>query len=170
MAGISNYFLQYTVILYFTGFPRVLGTIDCTHIKILSPGGDDAEYYRNRKDYFSINVQTVCDDKLRIRDIVARWPGSTHDMTIFNSSGLLQILTRGDFGRGVLLGDGGYACRRFLLTPLLNPTTPAQLKYNDAHKQTRNTVERQYGVWKRRWNVLRSTIRLKKEKVCRIYN
>lgn len=39
------------------GFQGVTGCIDCTHIPINSPGGDDAEVYRNRKGVFSINVQ-----------------------------------------------------------------------------------------------------------------
>lgn len=38
-------------------FPGVTGCIDCTHVRINSPGGADAEVYRNRKGYFSINVQ-----------------------------------------------------------------------------------------------------------------
>lgn len=39
------------------GFPGVTGCIDCTHVPIRSPGGDDAEVFRNRKGYFSANVQ-----------------------------------------------------------------------------------------------------------------
>ncbi|KAM7302356.1 putative nuclease HARBI1 [Ixodes scapularis] len=38
-------------------FPGVTGCIDCTHVRIRSPGGDDAEVYRNRKGVFSLNVQ-----------------------------------------------------------------------------------------------------------------
>lgn len=38
-------------------FPGVTGCIDCTHVQIISPGGDCAEVYRNRKGVFSINVQ-----------------------------------------------------------------------------------------------------------------
>lgn len=38
-------------------FPKCIGSIDCTHIRIQSPGGDQAEIYRNRKSYFSLNVQ-----------------------------------------------------------------------------------------------------------------
>ncbi|KAG0433728.1 hypothetical protein HPB47_019630 [Ixodes persulcatus] len=38
-------------------FPGVTGCIDCTHVRINSPGGDDAEVYRNCKGLFSINVQ-----------------------------------------------------------------------------------------------------------------
>lgn len=34
----------------FAKFPSVIGAIDCTHIKIQSPGGgDQAELFRNRK-------------------------------------------------------------------------------------------------------------------------
>lgn len=39
--------------------PRIIGAIDCTHVKIQSPGGLHAENFRNRKGYFSINVQTI---------------------------------------------------------------------------------------------------------------
>ncbi|KAH9368281.1 hypothetical protein HPB48_008053 [Haemaphysalis longicornis] len=38
-------------------FPGVTGCIDCAHIEINSPGGDNAEVYRYRKGYFSINMQ-----------------------------------------------------------------------------------------------------------------
>ncbi|KYN10992.1 hypothetical protein ALC57_16865 [Trachymyrmex cornetzi] len=37
-------------------FPRVVGAINGTHVKILSPGGEEAEVYRNRKGIFTINV------------------------------------------------------------------------------------------------------------------
>lgn len=57
-------------------FPRTIGAIDCTHIKIQSPGGEHAETYRNRKGWFSFNVQTVAAADLKIINIVARWPGS----------------------------------------------------------------------------------------------
>ena len=53
-------------------FPGVIGAIDCTHIAIQSPGGDNAEQFRNRKGYFSINVQAVCGPDLRFHNVVAR--------------------------------------------------------------------------------------------------
>lgn len=59
-------------------FPDVIGAIDCTHVRLLSPGGDFAEEFRNRKGYFSINVQTIFDANLRVLDCVARWPGMGH--------------------------------------------------------------------------------------------
>lgn len=71
-------------------------------------GGDQAENFRNRKGYFSFNVQTVSDANLKILDIVARWPGSTHDQTIFNNSSIRNRFEQGHFGNGILLGDSGY--------------------------------------------------------------
>lgn len=41
-------------------FPSVwggTGCIDCTRVRIKSPGGEDAEVYRNRKGVFSVNFQ-----------------------------------------------------------------------------------------------------------------
>lgn len=49
-------------------------------------GSTIGEEYRNRKGYFSINVQAVCDAELKLLNVVARWPGSAHDATIFNNS------------------------------------------------------------------------------------
>ncbi|KAJ4447341.1 hypothetical protein ANN_09345 [Periplaneta americana] len=66
-------------------FPKVIGAMDCTHIRIRSPGGNNAELFRNRKTYFSLNVQAICNANMEFSDIVARWPGSSHDSTIFNN-------------------------------------------------------------------------------------
>lgn len=136
------------------GLPRVLGAIDCTHIKIQSPGGHNAELFRNRKGYFSINVQIVCDARLNIMNIIARWPGSTHDSTIFNDSPLCADLENGQYANSFLLGDSGYPCRTYLLTPFLRPSTPAEVAYNFAHCATRNVVERCFGILKRRFPCL----------------
>ena len=99
---------------------------------------------------------------LRIRDIVARWrgsttehiypKGSTHDARIFNESSLKERFERGSF-RGRLLGDSGYKLQTYLFTPILNPQSPSEKKYNEAHIATRNTVERCFGVWKQPFNV-----------------
>lgn len=137
-----------------SGFPNVCGAIDCTHIRIQSPGGEEAELFRNRKGFFSINVQAVCDAKLRIMEITARWPGSTHDSRIFDNSLLRAQCENGEFENCYLLGDSGYPCRNYILTPILRPLTAAERRYNSAHIRTRNTVERTFGVLKRRFACL----------------
>ncbi|CAH2096928.1 unnamed protein product [Euphydryas editha] len=134
-------------------FPGVIGCIDCTHIKIRSPGGISSEVYRNRKGWFSINVQVVTGPNLEFYDVVARWPGSTHDSFIYNSSSVKQRLNTGTI-QGLLLGDSGYAISNVLLTPFLSPNSNGHEQYNKSHIKTRNTVERAFGVWKRRFPCL----------------
>ena len=65
-------------------FPGVVGAIDCIHIKVQSPGGNDAELFRNRK---------------------------VHDARIFENSVLGMRFERGN-SIGVLLGDNGYPCKQ----------------------------------------------------------
>ncbi|KAJ8909278.1 hypothetical protein NQ315_011248 [Exocentrus adspersus] len=142
-------------------FPRVIGCLDGTHIKIQSPGGEDAEVFRNRKGYFSINTQAVCSSNLKILDLVARWPGSTHDATIFMNSRLRARFENNEFPNCLLLGDSGYPVKTYLLTPLGNPTTRVEQLYNESHIRTRNCIERVFGVWKRRFPVLAYGLRLK---------
>lgn len=142
-------------------FPKVVGTIDCTHVRIQSPGGDCGEIFRNRKGYFSFNVQAVCDANLIFQDLVARWPGSSHDSMIFNNSRLKYRVDSGEFGQLYILGDGGYKASSYMLTPLLNPITRPQKLYNESQIRTRNVVERCFGVWKRRFPVLSLGMRLK---------
>ncbi|XP_050505022.1 putative nuclease HARBI1 [Diabrotica virgifera virgifera] len=144
-------------------FPRVLGAIDCTHIKIQAPGGEHGELFRNRKGWFSINVQATCNAQLKFIDIVARWPGSVHDSTIFNDSLLRARLENNEFPDCYLLGDSGYACKKYLLTPLLNPQTRSEQAYNRAHIRTRNVIERAFGVWKRRFPCLSVGMRIKEQ-------
>ncbi|XP_018377351.1 PREDICTED: putative nuclease HARBI1 [Trachymyrmex cornetzi] len=135
-------------------FIRVIGCIDCTHVRIQSYGGKDSELYRNRKGYFSLNIQVVINAKLEIIDIVARWPGSAHDSTIFNHSRIKSLFEANRFGDALLLGDSGYPNLPYLMTPLLNPTKPAEHLYNEAQIRTRSRIERCFGIWKRRFAVL----------------
>ncbi|KAF0714735.1 putative nuclease HARBI1, partial [Aphis craccivora] len=81
------------------------------------------------------------------------------DSTIFDNSLLRAQLENNEFEDAVLVGDGGYACRNYIMTPLSNPTTEAEVHYQKAQIGTRNVIERKFGVWKRRFPVLSVRIR-----------
>lgn len=74
------------------------------------------------------------------------------------------MLEEGNY-QGHLLGDSGYPCRGYLLTPA--PTTnnrPGDQQvnaYNRCHVKTSNTIERAFGVLKRRFATLGKTMRTK---------
>jgi hypothetical protein len=53
-----------------------------THVAIQSPGGVNSELYRNRKGYFSINVQAVTSATLMFENVVSRWMGSGNSLTL----------------------------------------------------------------------------------------
>ena len=99
-------------------------------------------------------------------NVVARWPGSTHDSFIFRDSRIGQQLNiqHQSLEDGLLLGDSGYPCKPYLMTPYLNPVTDKQQEFNSAHKRTRVAIEQAFGWWKRRFHLLHSEIRMKPEK------
>lgn len=113
-------------------------------------------------------MQVITNSNLEITDIVARWPGSVHDSTIFNNSRLRGTFEERVYGDGFLLGDSGYPIKSFLMTPLLNPRTLAEQLYNESHIRTRNTIERLFGIWKRRFPVLSLGLRVQLDKVMAI--
>lgn len=145
--------------------PRCIGALDCTHIKIESPGGAIGENFRNRKGFFSYNVQAICSSDLKFQNIVCRWPGSAHDSNIFRNSRVRNDFENGIYGDNFLVADSGYAIKQYIITPLLNPETRAEHLFNESQIRTRNPIERAFGVLKRRFPILSLGIRLKQEKV-----
>ncbi|XP_063839756.1 putative nuclease HARBI1, partial [Scylla paramamosain] len=98
-----------------TQFPGVVGVIDGTHIRIVSPHVDE-HVYVNRKRYHSINVQVVFDAHYKILDIVARWPGSVNDARILDKSALKLMFEEQHVPAG---------CYTFPGTVAIPPQTPA---------------------------------------------
>nr|XP_042897212.1 putative nuclease HARBI1 [Parasteatoda tepidariorum] len=150
------------------GFPSVYGVLDCTLISILNSGGPKAETFRSIIFFFALNVQTMADSDLFIRNIVTKWPGSTHDSTVFDHSYLRAHLETEVPFKYHVLGDSGYPLMPYLMTPFLHPTGTNQVRYNSTHASARNVVERQYGIWKRRFACLDAPLRCKLQNVQKI--
>ncbi len=83
--------------------PNTIGAID-THVCIKAPSTNVINYV-NRKNDHSINVQIVCDASCNILNVVARWPGGTHNSFILQNSYLGQRLQAGGVEEGWLLGE-----------------------------------------------------------------
>lgn len=62
--------------------------------------------------------------------------------------------------KGILLGDSGYSCKPYLLTPILNPRNPSEQRYNITHVRTRTIVEHCFGEWKGTFRPLRNGMQI----------
>ncbi|XP_072042982.1 putative nuclease HARBI1 [Amphiura filiformis] len=149
------------------GFPQVVSAVDCTHVLMKGAKyGDNAYAYVDRNRNKSINVQLMCNSAFRITNVVARWPGSSHDSRILRHSTIGQEF---DAGRrdGILIGDGGYGLKPWLLTPISQPRTPAEYAYNRAHPRTRVFIEQVNGQIKSKFMCLKIGIRSSPKEACR---
>ena len=93
------------------GMPGIIGAVDGTLIRIQEVGGAmNKTMFFCRKQYYAINTQIVCDANAKVLDIVARWPGSIHDQTVFSHPRIHRRFANGEFVRNarqaILLGDG----------------------------------------------------------------
>ncbi|XP_033750280.1 putative nuclease HARBI1 [Pecten maximus] len=99
---------------------------------------------------------------MRITSLNASWPGSVHDSRIWNASALKDQFENG-LHDGLLLGDSGYACRKYLMTPFLQPVGRGQERFNRSLCRTRVLIEQTFGVLKARFPCLRFGLRMTPE-------
>ena len=106
----------------FTEFPHVVGSVDGTFIPIYSPY-ENPEQYINRHAQFSLNCQLMVNHRGALTHMSCRWPGSLHDIHVFQESHLQEVMELGLLGHCYLLGDSGYQLQTNLMTPYVQPDT-----------------------------------------------
>ncbi|XP_046617656.1 putative nuclease HARBI1 [Neodiprion virginianus] len=74
-----------------SGFPKTIGAIDGTHIRINAPKQNPVDYI-NRKGFHSVQLQLVCDHKALITHCYAGNPGSVHDQRVLRLSEVAEYL------------------------------------------------------------------------------
>ncbi|WAR27322.1 HARB1-like protein [Mya arenaria] len=73
---------------------------------------------------------------------------------------------------GMLLADSGYPLTTSLLTPLANPVTHVEVRYNNAQSKGRMVIEQSFGILKGRFRCLHKTdgvLSYSPEKSCAIF-
>ncbi|CAH2088329.1 unnamed protein product [Euphydryas editha] len=100
------------------GFPKIIGAIDGTHIRI-NATKEDQRAYVNRKGYHSIHLQLVCDHRCLITNCYAGHPGSIHDQRVFRISEVSEFLNDEQKfpSDSHLVGDAAYELQQHLMTP-----------------------------------------------------
>ncbi|XP_006642730.1 putative nuclease HARBI1 isoform X2 [Lepisosteus oculatus] len=135
------------------GVPNVLGVVDCVHIAIKAPNAEDLSYV-NRKGFHSINCQLVCDPRGLLLSAETHWPGGLQDTAIFQQSTVSRLFEEQVHHDGWLLGDNKYPLKKWLMTPLQYPETPAEYRYNMAHTATHEIIDRTYRALQTRFRCL----------------
>uniref|UniRef100_A0A4V0Y8P2 Putative nuclease HARBI1 n=1 Tax=Rhodnius prolixus TaxID=13249 RepID=A0A4V0Y8P2_RHOPR len=140
-----------------SGFPKTIGAIDGTHIRINAPKQNPADYI-NRKGYHSIQLQVVCDHRTLITHCYVGHPGSVHDQRVFRISEVADYLNNDDAfpENSHILGDAAYEIHQHLLTLYRDNghLSEKQKRYNYRHSAARVTVERCIGLLKGRMRSL----------------
>jgi hypothetical protein len=75
------------------GFPNCGGAIDGTHIPIIAPIHSHGDYL-NRKGFYSLILQGVCDHNYVFTDIDIGWPGRVQDARVFANSEIYLLKRR----------------------------------------------------------------------------
>ena len=134
------------------GFPQVIGCIDGTHLPILAPSQNE-DIYVNRKNFHSINIQAICDANLKLIDIAAKCPCSTHNTFMWRRSEINLQIESGQkpIVSGWFIGDSGYPLKKNLLTPILSPSTPGERRYNRSFLKARKNIKCGFGLWQSLW-------------------
>jgi len=151
----------------------VIGALDGCHIAIACPG-DNAADYVNRKGFYSVILQAVCDNNLYFTDVYIGWPGSVHDARVYRNSPLCELLETDAAslcpGGLFLLGDAAYPLSSVLMTPIKDTGTLTHVEtyYNFCHSSTRMAIERAFGLLKGRFRRLKFVNVAKSDKRVRL--
>lgn len=70
---------------FYPHFNNCIGAIDGTHIPVVVPSAKVVQHV-GRYGYSTQNVLAICDFDMRFTFVVAGWPGSVHDMRVFNDA------------------------------------------------------------------------------------
>lgn len=139
-------------------FPKIIGAIDGTHIKIRAPV-EDANGYVNRKGFHSVNLQVVCNARGLFTHCYAGQPGSVHDARVFRRSPVARFLEYPEqyFPNNChLIGDAAYGIHPHMMVPFRNNghLSMRQKNFNFCLSSTRMAIERAIGELKIRFRIL----------------
>jgi hypothetical protein len=167
-------------------FGSVIGAIDGILIWILKPNRQqcrklkcgEASFFCSRKDKFGLNMQAICDNKLRFRWIDITWPGCTADYMAWVTSSLYSKIESDKnsvigtvIRKGMtLVGDNAYVQSSTMSVPFKGYVNDIQDSYNFYQSQLRITIERSFGVLVHRWAILRGPLVVPVHKVAPLVN
>ena len=97
-----------------------------------------------------------------------KWPQNAHDSFIFQDRLISLNDELKELEDGFLIGDSGYGCKPFIMTPYLHHGKQHQEAFNEALGKARVKIEQSFGIFKRRFRLMHSEIRMDPVKVSQL--
>ncbi|XP_021980182.1 uncharacterized protein LOC110876316 [Helianthus annuus] len=148
-------------------FPGAIGALDGTLIHAVVPVDQQTRYRGRGKGECFQNVLAICDFDMIFTFVWAGWEGIAHDSRVlkevaFNPTSGFSFPPPDKY----YLCDAAYTNTRGFMTPYRNTrywladfrrqrALTKEEKFNHAHAQLRNVIERSYGVLKARFPILK---------------
>ena len=146
-------------------FDVKFGCIDGAYVPLKRPLINSQNFY-NYKQFFSLNVQAVCDSQGRFIDVECKWPRSAHDAKIFENSTVckklqfrkinqtsLNLLPGYDTLPNYINGDPAYPLTPYCMKKYLTCVENMKVVFNYLLRSARNRIECAFERLKARWRV-----------------
>ncbi|XP_016195468.1 putative nuclease HARBI1 [Arachis ipaensis] len=152
---------------YWPHFKNAIGAIDGTHVPVIVSTEDQIRFI-GRKGIPTQNVMVACNFDMEFIFAFAGWEVIAHDTRVFlHAIGTSELnFPKPPPGKYYLV-DAGYLEKKGYLGPYkgatyhlpefrrVNGPSGYYEIYNYAHSSLRSVIERTFGVWKKRWKILR---------------
>ncbi|XP_015267767.1 PREDICTED: putative nuclease HARBI1 [Gekko japonicus] len=159
------------------GFPHCIGAIDRMPLLTRAPGRGLDEH-GNVKKYSSVLLQGTVDHTGRFTNAEMEWSGSNQDAFVFSNSTLCTAMDAGGYVPGnpilhleglsvpaLIVADGDYPMRRWLMKPFDQCRGRRERNFNSALHRARNVAECAFERLKARWRCLSARLNVFQENV-----
>jgi hypothetical protein len=140
-------------------FRSCVGAIDGLSIRTREPYKTESSHpaqYKNRKGFFSVNLQAIADSNYVFTHASLETAGTTHDWLSWQCSPLFQLLQEKGLPGGFwIAADDAYVCSSYMLTPYPGRNIGQQKDtFNFFQSSCRIHIEQAFGMLVRRWGIL----------------
>ena len=151
-----------------SSFPQAVSAIGCCHIRIEGPNKNPEDYI-NRKEYHSLVLQGLVDNRYLFRGIFLGWTGKSYDGRIFKNSPLykecqkrcllptnmLKQISNVELSP-LILGDSAYSLENWLMKTYSDHDTlsPDEARFSLALSKSWAVVENGFGRLKGRFQCI----------------
>lgn len=151
-----------------------VGCLDGFLLPIQTPStketGHVKAYFSGHYQRYGINIQAVCDAKLRFIYVAVAAPGGTNDIQAYRQSSLPSKVINLPLGK-YLIGDNAYTCTEHLITPFAGEDRRNVQRdaYNFYVSQLRIRIEMAFGRLTGKWRILRQPLQSRLKNIGRLF-